>query len=358
MAKFRGSINEFEADFFQVDSLGVSEHGLSEQDELLFGSNATSFDDDEVISDNSVVWEASHGSDVLFGDIDCGGGVVFVAVTLALTHPVYLFVDFGSVVVAQLTRSRHRPCYSRRMPSADTPNFSVASVRFLLQMSDSESFHDSCESFTFGDSDHIDVLIFIEYLVNFQILVEEAHSEFDFFSGVFSSVDLDFEDVILFLAEIPHEVLLGMGDDPNHTAVSFDSAELGFEFLGFFGQLGVVVGESFLLGVHPILVESSHCANVEVIGPNRSQSSEATGSFDVSYQTDDLEWRGFDHSDCFNFLFLVELGFGSGDVSEDMCHSCFEASECGEVTGIGFVVFGEGSDSATVVAGPSAGYES
>lgn len=78
-----------------------------------------------------------------------------------------------------------------------------------------------------------------------------------------------------------------------------------------------------------------------MVGPDSGKSSKSSGSFDVSNKSDDFERRGLNNSDCLNFLFLVEFGLGSVDISEDVGHACLEASEGGEVGSLGSVVSGE-----------------
>lgn len=85
------------------------------------------------------------------------------------------------------------------MPSSDATNFSVPSVGFFLKVSNPESFDDSGEPFTSGDTDDVDHFVLGENLVRFDFFFEEVGSEIYFFSDG-SSVDLDFVDVVFFLS--------------------------------------------------------------------------------------------------------------------------------------------------------------
>lgn len=74
MAKFAACINEFKFNSFLSSSRDLGDKTLSEDQDFLFGSNATSLNDDEIVCDLSVVREASHGGDILFSKISLGAG--------------------------------------------------------------------------------------------------------------------------------------------------------------------------------------------------------------------------------------------------------------------------------------------
>lgn len=232
MAQLGGSIDELRLDGFQVRSGSGGGHRFSKQNESLLGSDAAALDEEEVVSDNTVVGETSHGSDVLFGQISLSGGVVLGSTSLALTDSVYFLVELGSVIVAQLTGSGNTPGDTGRMPGTDTSDLSVTSVGFFLEMSNTPSLHDTSETFTLGDTDDVEELVLLEDGVNSDLLLEERVDKVDLVSGGLSTVDLDLEDVVLLLAEVLHEVVLGVDDGSHDGAVLSDSVELDFNFLG------------------------------------------------------------------------------------------------------------------------------
>jgi len=147
-----GGIDELELDLFGGGSGGVGEDGLSEDEDLLLGADAATLDDDEVVFDDTIVGEASHGGDLLVGQISFGGGVV-QGVTGG--HSVDLLVHLCSVVITVLTGSGHAEHNSGGMPGSDTSDLSVTSVGLLLQMLDTESLDDTLHSVTLGDSDDV-----------------------------------------------------------------------------------------------------------------------------------------------------------------------------------------------------------
>jgi len=181
---------------------------LSEHDDLLLGSDATSLDDDEIVADNSVVWESSEWGDLLISDILGSGSTVWLS---TVTDSVDLLVQFSSVVITQLTSSGNGELDSGWMPSSNTSDLSETSMGLLLQVSDSESLDDSGNSLTSGDSDDIDLLVLLEDLINLDLLFEELVGKINLLGNI-SSVNLDLNDVVLLLSEV-ELVHLGVGDD-------------------------------------------------------------------------------------------------------------------------------------------------
>ena len=76
VTKLGAGIDELQLDVLECPSLGVNQERLSQGENPLLGSNATTLDHDEVLFDLSVVRESSHGVDGLIGQIVIGGGVV------------------------------------------------------------------------------------------------------------------------------------------------------------------------------------------------------------------------------------------------------------------------------------------
>jgi hypothetical protein len=60
------------------------------------------------------------------------------------------------VVITQLTSSWDTNSYSSRMPCSNATNFSVTSMRFLLEMFNTPSLHDTLETFTLGNTEKIE----------------------------------------------------------------------------------------------------------------------------------------------------------------------------------------------------------
>lgn len=212
VAHLGGGIDELESDLLEVSLVGVGEQRLSEHEHALLGTDTAALQDEEVISDHTVVRETAQRGDVLVSGVGRSRGVVLGASALALSDSVDLLVDFGTVVVTELTGSGNAPGHTGGMPGSDTSDLAVTSVGLLLEMPDSEPLHDTSESFTLGDTDNVDVLVLAEDLVDADLLLEESIAEVDLFSDVLATVDLDFEDVVLLLPEVLEELELGVGN--------------------------------------------------------------------------------------------------------------------------------------------------
>ena len=76
MAELGAGIDELQLDVFQGQTLGVDQQGLSQGQDPLLGSNATSLDHDEVLLHFTVVGEATHGVDGLVSQVVVSGGIV------------------------------------------------------------------------------------------------------------------------------------------------------------------------------------------------------------------------------------------------------------------------------------------
>lgn len=94
------SIDELEVNVLQVLSLGVDQHRFSEEKESLLGPDAASLDQDEVISDDTVVGESSQRGNVLLSDIGVSGSVIFSSSSFALSDSVDLLVELSSVEIS------------------------------------------------------------------------------------------------------------------------------------------------------------------------------------------------------------------------------------------------------------------
>lgn len=98
------------------------------------------------------------------------------------------------------------------MPGTDTSDLSVTSVGLLLKMSDAPSLDDTGESLTLSNTDDVDDFVLSEDVVDADLLFEVGVGEVDLFSDGLSTVDLDFEDVVLLLSKVLEEVVLGVHD--------------------------------------------------------------------------------------------------------------------------------------------------
>lgn len=309
--------------------------------------------------DDTVVGETSERGDVLFDSIGLGGGVVLDTSDGASSNSVDLLVEFSSVMVAELTGSSDGPLNGRWMPSSDTTDLSETSMSLSGHSRDTESLDDTGDSLTSGDSNGVDHLVVVEDLANGDFTFELLEGPVDFLSDG-TTVDLDFNDVCLSLSEV-ELAELGGGKDSNDGAVLSDSLKIsvdGFLALLVFLPSGGVLGEGLLLGVHPVLVESSLDLIGDVLSPHGGKSSQSTGSLDVTNKSDNLHGRAFDDGNWLDDVFLDDLLTLSLLVmSGDVGHASLVSHEGGKMDGCLGIISGEGPNSTSVVSGSSSGEE-
>lgn len=178
------------------------------------------------------------------------------------------------------------------MPGTNTSNLSQTLVRFARKLLGSPSASDAIESMALGNCNDIDHLILLEDGINLNGLLKQAVSEIDLVSDA-AAVHLDFHEVGLLLFE-RGLADLGVGEQTDDSAVFLDSLE--FTRDGGTFVLRVVLGifrKGLLLALVPVLVESSLDLVAQVLGPNGCEGSEASGSLNISNNTnsDHLEKR-------------------------------------------------------------------
>jgi len=303
VSQFTGGIDELEVNLFKGGSANLGNQTLSQEDNSLLGSNTASLNQDEVFSDDTVVGETSQGGDVLLSQISSSGGVVvstFVSDTN--TDSVDFLVHFSSVMVTELTSSGDLETNSGRMPSSDTSDLSETSMGLSGQSLGSESLGDSCVSFTLGNTENVNHFILIEDLGDSDFLFKVLLGEIDLL-GDGTSVDLDFEDMSLLLSEV-ELINLGVYDNSDDSTIFLNSVELALSGLLVAPFLDVLA-ESLLLGVHPVLVQSSLELGGQVLSPNGGQSSETSGCFDIADDTADNDWGSFEDGTGLNDFLLV-----------------------------------------------------
>jgi len=132
---------------------------LSQSQNSLLGSNSASLEQQEVVLDDSVMWESSHWVDGLLGEIGLGGSGLLVS---GLSDSVDLLVDLGSVMVSVLSSTWNREGNTGWMPGSDTGDLTESLVSLTWKSGGSPSGGNSLKSVSLGDSDDIDLLVLVE----------------------------------------------------------------------------------------------------------------------------------------------------------------------------------------------------
>jgi hypothetical protein len=338
-----GGVNEFDVKDFGLPGLGAGEESLADDNGSLAGSHDSTLDEEVIVVDNTVVGEATDGGDVLVDRISVAHGVVSASVDGTGSDTVDLLMDVGTGMVTLLTTAGDSPLDCGRMPRSDTGDLAETSMGLTVKSGATESLDGADHTFTAGNSDGINHLVFLEDVTNLELLFEGAPGEVDLVGDV-AAVDLDLHNVSLVLTEL-QLADLGGAKNAHDSAVLFDALEVASNgvLVGLVHLVLVsVLGESLLLGVHPVLVHSPLDGNVEVLGPDGGQSAEATGSLDVTDDTDDLHGGALNDGASVDDVLLDHLlSFTSLLELDDVGHTGLVTHEGGKVALGSAVVTGE-----------------
>merc|ERR1711935_1049309 len=155
---------------------------------------------------------------------------------------------------------------------------------------------------------------------------------------------------------------LGHTDQVNHLVGSEDLTygELLLDFLlaQVVSPLGARLGESLLLALRPVLVESSFGFLSNMFCPNSFQGTQSPWGFNVSDHSDAHDGRSLDDGDSFDNFLLVDLGTRSVQLPDNVGHARLVPKEAGQVHGFGGVILREGLGLTTVPFAPLLGKKS
>lgn len=197
-------------------------------------------------------------------------------------------------MVTHLTGTGNSPLDVGRMPSTNTSDLSETLVGLARKLLGTPTGSDTVETVTLGDGDDVNHLVLLEDAGNIDGLLEELLTERDLV-GDAATVDLDLHKVGLLLLERGLSDL-GVGEDTDDGAVLLDTLKLAGD--GSTVVLGVllgVLGESLLLGLVPVLVESALDLVAQMLGPNGGEGSQASGGLDVANQTNNDHLKDVSH---------------------------------------------------------------
>jgi hypothetical protein len=165
---------------------------------------------------------------------------------------------------------------------------------------------DTFETVTLGNTNDINALVLLEDGGDIDSLFKVVLGELDLV-GNGTTVDLDLHQVCLLLLQTGLSEL-GVCQDSDDGAVLPDSLEFSTD--GSTVVVGVllgVLGEGLLLGLVPVLVESSLDFVGQVFSPDGGQGSKTSGGLDVTDNTNDDHGRGLDDGNGLDDFSLVHL---------------------------------------------------
>ena len=245
-----GGIDELEFDLLESGTGLLGEEGLTEGKDATLGADDATLEHEELLVDDTVVGETTHGGDGLLGKIGLGGGVERILLD-GLADAVDLLVHLGTVMVSVLTGAGHLELDTAGMPGTDTGDLAETTMGLTGQASDAPTGGDTFVTLTLGDADDVDGLVHVEDGVDGDGLLEKLGDEVDLV-GDGATVDLDLDDVSLLLALQLDLGDLGVADGADDLAVLLQLLELG-GVLRVGLVLLLVTGEGLALGLVPFL---------------------------------------------------------------------------------------------------------
>jgi len=353
LTELGGSVDPLKLNLLKSSSGSVNLEGLSEGNNSLLDTGDGTLEDDKVVLDLTVSDETTHGGDGLLGAVELSGTVRLVVTT---ADSVDLVVDGSSVVVTVLTGTGNSPLNVGRMPSTDTGDLSQTTMSLSGKSGGTPSVGNTLVTVTLGDGNDIDVLVLLENRGDIDGLLKVLLSESNLVING-TTVDLDLSKVGLLLAK-GSLADLGVGKNTDDSGVLSNSLKLTLDSSTTLSVLLSVLGESLLLGLVPVLVESSLDLIRQVLGPDSGEGTETTGSLDVTNNTDDNERRSVNNSDGLDDLTLVHLGTTSVKITDGGSHTSLVTKEGSQTNGLGLVIGREGLNLSSVASSSLSGQES
>ena len=356
MTVLGGGIDPLELRLLEGSTVSLDEDRLTESDDTLHNTRNSSLDDKEVLTDDTVVGEATEGGDLLLGNVVLSGGVILSDTG---TDVVDLLVGLSTVTITHLTGTGNREGNAGRMPGTNAGDLAETLVSLAGEATSSPTLGDSLETLTLGDGEDIDDLTELEDGGDGDGLLEVLKSEVDLLGSSLSSVDLDLHNVSLLLSDA-NLTDLSVGDGTNDSGELADAVDITVD--GLLLDISVVVllgvlGEGLLLRAIPGAVEATKGLLTDVVSPDGGEGTETTGSLDVADQTDDDHGRSLDDGDSLADLLLVDTRSLTIDLTDDVGATSLVAHEGSEVRRLGSIVTREASNASTVVGATLTGQE-
>ena len=155
---------------------------------------------------------------------------------------------------------------------------------------------------------------------------------------------------------------LSVCKNADNSTVFLDTFELAVDRLTRFLSMFLgVFSEGLLLRLVPILIKASLDFVTEMLGPDSSERTQATGSLDVANEADSNHlsecqliefrlwwqlsyWWGFDDSDGFDDLLLVHFRTWAIEISDDCSHTSFVSHSSRQMDWFFGVILGKALD--------------
>jgi len=195
------------------------------------------------------MYKPTHWGNLLDSYISISSCIVVI---ISLSDSVDFTVNIGTVMESQLSFTWDVEGDLSWMPRSNTSDLSATTMSLTLEHLYSPSLDDTLASLTFGNSNGVNKLVWLEYVSYVDLLLKLRESPINF--GVyFASVNLDFHNMCFLESEF-EEFGLSMGENTYNTAVFLYAVESLSDIVLVFS---LIFCESLVLGSHPVSVEPS-----------------------------------------------------------------------------------------------------
>jgi len=296
-------------------------------------TNTGTFQHDKILLDFAIVRESSHGINRLVSNVIICSSIVLYELAIfhfePFAHSVDFLVNLCTMVVTFLASSGHSILDSAWMPSSDTSHLPQALVSFTGQFLGMPTGSYTFESMTLCYANNINAFIHAEDITNRDLLLKVLPGKIDFVGNA-STIQLDLHNVS-FLLPAPQNLHLGMHDDSDNRAVLGDLLQVLVNlFLAqVIGPLRARLGEGLLLGLRPVLVETTLAFLSNVFSPDSLEGAHAAWGVDVTNNANTNNWRSLQNGDCLDNFFFIDLGSRPVDLTNNVSHTSFVAHETG-----------------------------
>ena len=201
MTELGRGVDELKHNLFSGTAADLRSESLAESHHTLFGTSNAALQHQEVVLDNTVMREATHGGDVLLRQIKVSGAVVLddglVSLDNSLTNAVNLLVGLRTMMESMLTSAGNGVFYAGRMPRTNTSDLAETTMRLARKFAGTPTMGDTFVTVTLGNSANVQMLILSKDSRHRNLLLEVSLGPVDLLLDVGTTVHLDFHHVSL-----------------------------------------------------------------------------------------------------------------------------------------------------------------
>mmetsp|Transcript_4151 Transcript_4151/g.13499 ORF Transcript_4151/g.13499 Transcript_4151/m.13499 type:complete len:264 (-) Transcript_4151:43-834(-) len=234
------------------------------------------------------------------------------------------------------------------MPRTDTSNLAKTTVSLARKARDTPTGDDASVTATAGSTEHIDHLVLGKDVAKGDGLLKLGPGPVNL-GGDVAAVDLNLHHVSLALTKVGLLGNVRVGNHANDGTVLLHAGNLVVN-RHFTRRIQLrVLGKRLLLGLVPVLVETTLKLVLQSLGPHGGEETQTVRCVNIPDNTNHVHLRYFNHGNSLDCLLLVHLRAYLINITNNMGHTRLVAHEGSEVDWRGGIVTGERLHLTTVV---------